>query len=151
MIPDYNECVIFLGMKLSIALKKLICDGAEIIPDKHIFCISSALVRRWRDSRCSFSSKASKLRRRPRFGIQGISKNILSFVREQLSLCSIKFKRKSVWGVPVMAPWKRTWLVSMRTQVQSLAWLSGWRIRRCRELGCRSQTQVGSRVDVAVV
>lgn len=36
MISDYNECVIFFGMKLSIAfiLNKSICDGSEIIPDK---------------------------------------------------------------------------------------------------------------------
>ena len=37
----------------------------------------------------------------------------------------------------------------MRTQVQSLASLSGLRIRRCCELWCRSQTQLGSRVAVA--
>ena len=35
MIPDYNECVVFFGMKLSIAfLNKSICDHSEIIQDK---------------------------------------------------------------------------------------------------------------------
>ena len=38
----------------------------------------------------------------------------------------------------------------MRLQVQSLALLSGLRIQHCRELWCRSQTQLGSGVDVAV-
>ena len=36
------------------------------------------------------------------------------------------------------------WLVSMRTQVRSLASLSGFRIRRCCELWCRSQIQLRS-------
>ena len=36
-------------------------------------------------------------------------------------------------------------------QVRSLASLSGLRIRRCRELGCRSQIQLGSYIAVAVV
>ena len=39
----------------------------------------------------------------------------------------------------------------MRTQVRSLASLSGLRIRRGRELRCRSQMRLGSRVAVAVV
>ena len=41
-------------------------------------------------------------------------------------------------------------LVSTRTQVRSLALLSRLRIRRCRELWCRSQTRLGSGVAVAV-
>ena len=45
-----------------------------------------------------------------------------------------------------MAQWKGIRLASMKTQVQSLALLSGLRIRRCRELWCRSQTQLGSGV-----
>ena len=40
-------------------------------------------------------------------------------------------------GVPVVAQQKQTQLVSMRTPVQSLALLSGLRIRRHRELWCR--------------
>ena len=40
-------------------------------------------------------------------------------------------------GVPVVAQWKRTELGTMRTQVRSLASLSGLRIRHCRELWCR--------------
>ena len=38
----------------------------------------------------------------------------------------------------------------MRTRVRALASLSGLRIRHCRELRCRSLTQLGSRVAVAV-
>ena len=38
----------------------------------------------------------------------------------------------------------------MRTQVQSLALLRGFRIQRCRELWCRSQTRLGSCVTGAV-
>ena len=54
-------------------------------------------------------------------------------------------------GVPVVAQWKWIWLVSTRTQVQSLASLSGLRSRRCHELWYRLQTQLGSQVAVAVV
>ena len=39
----------------------------------------------------------------------------------------------------------------MRMQIQSLAMLSGLRIRHCRELWHRSQTWLGSGVAVAVV
>ena len=42
-------------------------------------------------------------------------------------------------------------LVSMRTQVPSLASLSGLRIRRCLEMQGRLQVWLGSRVAVAVV
>ena len=45
----------------------------------------------------------------------------------------------------------KTWLVAMRMRVRSLASLSGWRIGHCHELWCRSQTQLGSHVSVAVV
>ena len=40
--------------------------------------------------------------------------------------------------------------LSMRTQVRSLALLSGLRLQRCRELWCRSHTWLGSHVAVAV-
>ena len=40
-------------------------------------------------------------------------------------------------GVPAVAQWKQIWLASMRTQVWSLASLSGLRIWRCYELWCR--------------
>ena len=43
-------------------------------------------------------------------------------------------------GVPIVAQRKCIWLASMRTQVRSLALLSGLRIRHCQELWCRSQT-----------
>ena len=53
-------------------------------------------------------------------------------------------------GVPILAQQKRIWLVSMRTRVRSLALLSGLKIRHCRELRCRLQTRLGSRVAVAL-
>ena len=40
---------------------------------------------------------------------------------------------------------------NMRLQVRSLALLPGLRIRHCHELWCRSQTQLGSCIAVAVV
>ena len=54
-------------------------------------------------------------------------------------------------GVPVVAQRKQIQLSSMRTQVQSLASLSGLRIRRCHELRCRSQILLGSGIAVAVM
>ena len=45
-----------------------------------------------------------------------------------------------------MAHGKWIWLVSLRRQVQSLASVSGLRIWHCRELWCRSQMLLGSRV-----
>ena len=40
---------------------------------------------------------------------------------------------------------------NMRLQVQSLAMLSGLRIRCCHELWCRSKTWLGSGVAVALI
>ena len=40
--------------------------------------------------------------------------------------------------------------VSMKMQVQSLVFLSGLRIQHCHKLQCRSQTQLGSGIAVAV-
>ena len=56
-----------------------------------------------------------------------------------------------VKGVPVVVQRKRTWLVSVRMRVQSLASLSGLRIRPCLGLWCRSQTRLRFRVATAVV
>ena len=55
-----------------------------------------------------------------------------------------------ILGVPVVAQRKQIWLVSMGTQVWSLALLSRLRIHCCQELRCRSKTQLGSCVAVAV-
>ena len=44
--------------------------------------------------------------------------------------------------VPVVAQGKQIWLASMRTQVQSLALLSGFRIQFCCELWCRPAATV---------
>ena len=49
-----------------------------------------------------------------------------------------------------MAQRKPIWLVSMRTQVQSLALLSGLRIQHCCELWCGLQMRLGSCIAVAV-
>ena len=54
-------------------------------------------------------------------------------------------------GVPAVAQQKRIWLGAMRLRVQSQASLSGLRIQCCRELWCRLQTWLGSRVAVALV
>ena len=45
----------------------------------------------------------------------------------------------------------RTQLVSMRIQVRSLALFRGLQTWCCHALWCRSQTQLGSRITVAVV
>ena len=50
-----------------------------------------------------------------------------------------------------LAQWKGIRLVSKRTQVRSLASLSGWGIWHCHELWCSLQTRLGSRIAVAVV
>ena len=47
-----------------------------------------------------------------------------------------------ILGVPIVAQWKQIWLVSMRTQVRSLASLSGLRIPHCHELWCRLKTDL---------
>ena len=44
----------------------------------------------------------------------------------------------------------RTWLVSMRMQVPSLASLNGLRIQRCRKLRHGSQIWLGSSVSVGM-
>ena len=49
-------------------------------------------------------------------------------------------------GVPIVAEWKRIWLVSMRMRVQSLASLSGSRIQHGHELWCRSQMWLRSHI-----
>ena len=45
--------------------------------------------------------------------------------------------KKNRQGIPIMAQQKQIWLTSMRTQVQSLAWLSELRIQHCCELWYR--------------
>ena len=56
------------------------------------------------------------------------------------------FSENLVQGVPVVAQWKRTQLVS----IPSLASLSGLRIQSCLELWCRLQTRLVSYIAVAV-
>ena len=81
---------------------------------------------------------------------------MLLFLWRKRILC--KELNLGLWGdaeltcfrVPVMAQWKQIWLVSMRTQVRSLALLSGLNIWCCHELWCRWKTQLGSDMAVAV-
>ena len=54
-------------------------------------------------------------------------------------------------GDPVVAQQKQIRLGTMRLQVRSLALLSGLRIWCCRKLWCRLQTQLRSRIAVALV
>ena len=61
-----------------------------------------------------------------------------------------KFSLKPLEGVPVMAQWKRTWLVPTTMQVWSLALLTWLRIWHCCELCCRLQMWLRSGVTVAV-
>ena len=60
-------------------------------------------------------------------------------------------EKKKKNGAPVVAQRERIQLGTMSLQVRSLASISELRIRHCRELWCRSQTQLGSGVAVAVV
>ena len=55
-----------------------------------------------------------------------------------------------LWGASFVVRRKRIQLASTRMQVWSLASLSGLRIQRCRELWCRLQMQLGSRLAVAL-
>ena len=66
-------------------------------------------------------------------------------------LFCFKANMENVPGVPVVAQWKQIWLASMKTQVWSLAFLSGLRIQHCHELWCRLQALLRSCVAVALV
>ena len=59
--------------------------------------------------------------------------------------------KMTMLGVPVIVQQKLIRLGTGRLQVQSLASLSGLRIRHCGELWCRLQTQLRSGIAVAVV
>ena len=68
---------------------------------------------------------------------------------QMLGLSEQDFKMAMV-GIPVMAQRKQISLASMRTQLRSLASLSGLRIQHCCELWCRLQMRLGSGVAVAL-
>ena len=70
---------------------------------------------------------------------------IFSFSRWQMML-----KLSGFQGVPIMVQWLMNPTRSMRVRVRSLALLSGLRIWHCSELWCRSQTQLRSRIAVAL-
>ena len=61
------------------------------------------------------------------------------------------FKKLQTIGVPLVAQWQRTRLVSMKMWVRALAPLSGLRIPSYCELWHRLKTWLGSGVAVAVV
>ena len=65
------------------------------------------------------------------------------------AILGIYLNKTIIWGVPIMAQWKRIWLVSMRTQVWSLASLSRLRIQWCHELSCGVGRRRGS--DLALL
>ena len=67
----------------------------------------------------------------------------LRFVSSALQLFCI--------GVPIVALWKQIWLVTMSTQVRSLASLSGLRIQCCHELWYRLQMQLRSGIAMTVL
>ena len=64
-----------------------------------------------------------------------------------------KLNGEQIWGLPpvVQAVTSSTSIHEDRTRVRSLDPLSELRSRHCRELWCRSQTQLGSLVAVAVM
>ena len=76
-------------------------------------------------------------------------KKLLCLSNFQNNPYSLKTIKHIIEGVPDVAQRKQIWLVSMRTQVQSLALLNGLRIQCCWQ--CRLQTQLGSCIAVAVV
>ena len=83
------------------------------------------------------------------FAIMSKNKEYFSFLSTHTEISTDEIIR--CWRVPIVAPQKRIWLVSMRTQVQSLALLSGLRIQYCRELWCKLQMWLGFHIAVAVV
>ena len=63
----------------------------------------------------------------------------------------LRLDKYSNFGVPIVAQWKQTRLVSMRRRVLSLVPPSGLKIWHCFELLCILQMQLGSGIAVAVV
>ena len=80
---------------------------------------------------------------------------VLKICASYSSLMGSSFKKKksniSTEDCPLWLSGKQTRLVSMRTEIRSLASLSGLRIQHCHELWCKLQTRLGSGVVVAVV
>ena len=71
-------------------------------------------------------------------------------IRKSISIIHhINKKKSQKSGVPVVAQWLTNPTRTMRLRVRSPPLLSGLTIRLCRELWCRLQTRLGSRVAVA--
>ena len=66
-----------------------------------------------------------------------------------ISLQELHNLKKQI-GVPILVQQKQIRLGTIRLLVQSLASFSGLRIRRCRKLWCRLQTQIRPGIAVAV-
>jgi len=69
---------------------------------------------------------------------------------QKMTVAAIWTRRKGGRGVPVVAQWLTNPTRNHEARVRSLPLLSGLTIQRCRELWCRLQTQLGSRVAVAL-
>ena len=85
---------------------------------------------------------------RPKTMNLSLTSLFLSYHITKSILVTSIFKKKN--GIPIMVQQKWIWLGTMRFRVQFLASLGGLRIRRCREVWCRSQMRLGSHVAVAV-
>ena len=87
----------------------------------------------------------------PRPGIKSVPQQQQSWILNPLSRQRTLFfpLKNTCLGVPVVVKQKQIRLGTMRFRVQSLASLSGLRIRCCHELWCRLQTRLGSDVVVA--
>ena len=81
------------------------------------------------------------------------TKFITSLVRQTMTLLLeyLDTKMETMCRVLIVAQWLMNPTSTHEDAVQSLASLSGLRIWYCRELWCRSPTQLGSNVAVAVV
>ena len=96
-----------------------------------------------------------RLQRWPRCDVavavaQGVSYSSDWTLGLRTSLCCVCGFKITNRGVAVMVQWLMNPRGTMRLRVQSLSLLSGLTIRNCHELWCRSQTQLGSRVAVAL-
>ena len=72
-------------------------------------------------------------------------------LKVSMSLSTVQPQKYPLGEFPLWLSVLRTQLVSMRMQVQSLAWLRGLRIWHCRELRYRLGMWLGSQAAVAVV
>ena len=84
-----------------------------------------------------------------RKGLERVNFPACCSLNEQYLYVTRKIMVQRVWSSPCGSG-LQIQLVSMRMRVRSLALLSGLRIRHYRELGCRLQMRLGSRIAVAL-